>query len=333
MKGDISKIINNASLVRKYSMHKKVKNIIETLKEVIDEYNDGFIEANNIDIKNNNGFTLDFDIINRIFNNIKSEDVLYGTVYDSRKDDKIMYGRELLDIGNVVVINDGNTYVILEMILKNLLACNNVIIVDNGNMHGVNHLLVELVRSSLEKYKIDPNVVQIYETDYIEEVLNKFASIDLVVCIGNHTLQSEVLSKTKNKTIISGYDNFDIFVESLEHVDFIEALRDLGLNIQLYVKDDLDISFDNEIRVLDLDEAIAQINYNGSKFSTCIFTDETSKASRFIREVKSTYITVNTSPTIERLLDIKTTDLASIKTVIYPNSLKLDGSSEEIKVD
>ena len=113
-------------------------------------------------------------------------------------------------------------------------------------------------------------------------------------------------------------------------MDLINKIRESNFEIQYYVKDSIEEEFDNEIRVSDIEEAIAQINYNGSKYATAIFTESSDNASHFIKEVKSSYITVNTSPTIEIMMDIETIDLALEKTVIYPNSLKLDGTREEI---
>ena len=63
---------------------------------------------------------------------------------------------------------------------------------------------------------------------------------------------------------------------------------------------------------------IAQINYNGSRYSSAIFTTSSENASKFIKEVKSKIVTVNTSPTIERIIDIEQKDLINEKTIIYP---------------
>ena len=43
---------------------------------------------------------------------------------------------------------------------------------------------------------------------------------------------------------------------------------------------------------------------------------------KFIKEVKSSIVVVNTSPTIERIIDIKQESLYKEKTIIYPNSFK-----------
>ena len=49
-----------------------------------------------------------------------------------------------------------------------------------------------------------------------------------------------------------------------------------------------------------------------------------------MREVNSKIITVNASPTIERIIDIKQSDLIIEKTIIYPLSFKFDGSRIDI---
>ena len=331
MNESFNKIISNALLVKKDNIHKKIKSIITSYKEAIMDNKDGLDSSANIDISHNNGSKLDFDIIDRIFKRYESEEVLYGKVTLSEKDNEVIYGKEILERGNVLLINDGNSYVILEMIIKNLLVCNTLILVNNGYNFGVNTVLIELLHAVLSKYNIDESLVQLFASDDNHKVLKNFANIDLVVVIGNHALQTEILNKSKNRTITSGYDNYDVYVEDLAHIDFINEISKLGLNIEFYVKDDLDVHFDNEIRVSDIDEAISQINYNSSRYATSIFTNNEDNASRFIREVKSSYVTVNTSPTIERLLDINTSDLGLEKTIIYPNNMKYDGTRIEAK--
>ena len=61
-----------------------------------------------------------------------------------------------------------------------------------------------------------------------------------------------------------------------------------------------------------------------------MFTKSANSASRFMREVNSKIITVNASPTIEKIIDIKQSDLIIEKTIIYPLSFKFDGSRIDI---
>lgn len=331
---NINKIISDALIVNKDNLAENVRAIIKQIKVGINNNKKTILATNEIDKKNNNGFVVDFKIIDNIFANVEKEDIAYGDVSLSQKDDdkKIIYGKQIMDYGNVVIISDGNPYVTLEMSLRNILAGNTIIFANNGFMYGTNQLLIQLIQSVLEQFKITKYLVQIYISDTIDEVLSNFANIDLVVCIGNHDFQKLVLKKSKNEIIVSGYDNFDIYIESDTHKEFIDKIINTGLNIQLYLNNDSKLSYSNAIMVNDIDEAIAQINYNGHRYSSAIFTDSSENASKFVREVKSKIVTVNTSPTIERLIDINQRDLINEKTIIYPLSLKLDGNNSKINL-
>lgn len=332
---NINEIISNALLVNKDLLSKNIKPIITQIKKAIEINKEDIEQANNIDKKNNNGFILDFNIINNIFTNLEKEKLFYGDVTLSQKDEekKIMYGTEILDCGNVIVITDGNPYVMIEMIIRNIMAGNTTIISDNGFMYGTNQFLIQIIQSVLEQFNISKYLVQIYVSETFDELLSNFANIDLVVCIGNHNLQKLVLNKAKNKTVISGYENFDLYIEDASNLDFLNKIVSTGLNVQLYINSNLELEHSDAIIVSDVDEAIAQINYNGSRYSSAIFTTSTKNASRFVKEVKSKIVTINTSPTIERIIDIKQRDLFNEKTIIYPFNFKLDGSNIEAKME
>lgn len=334
MQDSINTIISNALIVNKDILSKNIKPIINQIKIALESNKEAILQANKIDQKNNNGFIIDFNIINNILSNLENETILYGDVTLSQKDDekKIIYGKEILDYGNVVVINDGNPYITIEMAIRNIMAGNTTIISNNGFMIGTNQLLIQIIQSVLEQFNISKYLVQIYVSENFDEVLSNFANIDLVVCIGNHSLQNMILSKSKNRTIVSGYENFDLYIEDTSHIGFLNKIINTGLNIQLYINSDTKLDHSSAIIVNDVDEAIAQINYNGSKYSSAIFTTSTENASKFVKEVKSKIVTINTSPTIERIIDIKQTDLINEKTIIYPFSFNLDGNSQNISL-
>lgn len=331
---NINKIIANALTVDKNNLSNNIIPIINQIKIAISNNKETIIEANKIDKSNNFGFIIDFNIINNIFNNLEQETLYYGNVTLSQKDDKkqIIYGTQIMDYGNVVVINDGNTYVIIEMILRNIMAGNTTILSNDGYMYGTNQLLIQIVQSVLEQFNISKYLVQIYISENYDEVLSNYANIDLVICIGNHSLQRLILNKSKNKTIISGYENFDLYIEDTKHIEFINKIIDTGLNIQLYINNNTELDYPNSIIVDDIDEAIGQINYNGSKYAASIFTNSNENASKFIKEVKSKIVTINTSPTIERIIDIKQRDLINEKTIIYPLNYKFDNNTININI-
>lgn len=326
---DINKIINNVLLVDKKNLSNNIKPILKNIKISIKDNQDILLQANKIDTKNNNAFQLSFDIIDNIFKRVEKENIFYKDVILLQKDDnkKIIYGKQIMDYGNVVIITDGNPYLSLEMILRNIMAGNTIILVNNGFMYGINNLIVNIVQSILENYKVSKNLIQLFITDDYKEVLNNYANIDLVVCIGNHELQRLIIRESKNKVITSGYENFDLYIEDTKHLDFLNKIINTGLNVNLYINKDTNLDYDTAIIVSDIDEAIAQINYNGSRYSSAIFTSSNFNASKFIREVKSSIVTVNTSPTIERICDIKQLDLVYEKTIIYPYEFNIEKNS------
>ena len=331
---NINEIMSNALTVNKDTLSKNIKDIINQIKNVIEANKDNIENASSIDKNNDNGFILNFDIVNNIFSNIEKENTLYGDVTLSHKDDykKIIYGAQIMEYGNVAVISDGNPYVIIEMALRNIIAGNTTIFANDKFMLGTNQLLIQIIQSVLEQFNISKYLVQIYITNNFDEVLSNFANIDLVICIGNRNLQNMILNKSKNKTIISGYENFDLYIEDTTHLEFINKIINTGLNIQLYVNENTNLDYSNSIIVSDIDEAIAQINYNGNRYSSAIFTSSTENASKFIKQVKSKIVTINISPTIERIIDINQSDLTIEKTIIYPFSFKFDGNNDTIQI-
>ena len=331
---NINKIISNALQVNKDILSKNIKPIINQIQKALESNKEAIEQANSIDKKNNNGFILDFNIIKNIFSNLEKENIFYGDVTLSQKDEekKIVYGTQIMDYGNVVVITDGNPYTIIEMVVRNIMAGNTTIFSNNGFMFGTNQLLIQIIQSVLEQFNISKYLVQIYVSENFDELLSNFANIDLVVCIGNHSLQNMILNKSKNRTIVSGYENFDLYIEDTSHIEFLNKIVNTGLNIQLYINSDTKLDHSSAVIVNDVDEAIAQINYNGSKYSSAIFTTSTENASKFVKEVKSKIVTINTSPTIERIIDIKQTDLINEKTIIYPFNFKLDGNRNNIEL-
>ena len=326
MDNNIDKIIENILKVDINNLEKNIKMIIYNIKKSLNINKDLIEETNKLDINNKNGFILDFNIINNIFSNIDKDNLYYKDVTLSKRDIKenIIYGKEIMNIGNVIVINDKNPYILIEMIIRNIKAGNKLILANNTYMYLTNKLIVKLVQDILEEFNISRNLIQLYVTDNYDSLLSNYANIDLVICIGNANLQKLILNKSKNKTIISGYENFDLYIDDIKDIDFLNKIINSNLDISLYINSNLNIDYPTAILVNDCDEAIKQINYNGSKFSSSIFTNSSINASKFINQVNSKIITVNTSPSIERTLDITQKDLITYKTIIYPFNFKIN---------
>lgn len=321
MENKIESVITNSRTINKETISKeKIKKIIDQLFQSLSNNKDAMMVANEIDIKNSNGFKLDFNVINQIFKNVENETIYYGDViYSERNDEKkFVYGKYLDSKGTVLMINEGNTYILLEMILKNLIANNVLIINTSGYMYGTNNFLIEVLQTLLENNGNSKNQIQICISETCEEILKHYTSLDLVVCIGNHNLQRFVQNHCKNELIISGYENFDIYLETAKYIELINNIIKQGVPIQFYINRNLNIDIENAILVDDIEEAVAQMNFNGNRYSTAIFTEDINSASYFLKNIKSKIQTINTSPTIERICDINQQQLMIEKTIIYP---------------
>ena len=226
MDNNIDKIIENILKVDINNLEKNIKMIIYNIKKSLNINKDLIEETNKLDINNKNGFILDFNIINNIFSNIDKDNLYYKDVTLSKRDikEKIIYGKEIMNIGNVIVINDKNPYILIEMIIRNIKAGNKLILANNTYMYLTNKLIVKLVQDILEEFNISRNLIQLYVTDNYDSLLSNYANIDLVICIGNANLQKLILNKSKNKTIISGYENFDLYIDDIKDIDFLNKI-------------------------------------------------------------------------------------------------------------
>lgn len=313
-------LTNSLTIEKKTILKEKTKIIIEQFYKALLNSKDAMLMANEIDIKKQNGFKLNFDIIDNIFKLIEKENIYCGDViYNERNIEKnFIYSKYLTGKGLILIINEGNTYTLIEMILKNLKANNTVIFNTNGYMYGTNNFLIEIIQTILEKNSFSKNQIQLYISNSYEETLKHYSNIDLVIGIGNHNLQQFVQNHCKNELILSGYENFDIYIESNKHLELINKIIKQNVPIQFYLNKSLNIEELNAIIVDDIEEAVAQINFNGNKYSTAIFTENKMSAMYFVSNIQSKIVSINTSPTLERVCDIKQQWLMSEKTVIYP---------------
>ncbi|CCY89222.1 gamma-glutamyl phosphate reductase [Mycoplasma sp. CAG:956] len=321
---NLDTIINKTYIIDKTPLNEeKIKKVIISLKDSIISSKEEITAANAIDIKNHNGNIIDFSIIERIFKNINNEKIYYGNVTTLKKDNNKYYGKQYFDKGNVLIFNTGNPYIILEIFLKNFLAGNTSIIVTTNYAYGLNKLLETIIKTVLETNNLSPDFINLLTTDAPEELLkNNYANIDLVIALGNKSFQNKITNYSKVPVLLSGYETFDLYIDEMLDKTFLTKIINLHLPMHVYINKNLKIDLRGSMLVDGVEEAIMQINYNGNGYSSAIFTSNDDNAANFISKVKSKIVTVNTSPTIERLMDIQVKDLVLEKTVIYPNKKK-----------
>lgn len=324
---NIREILGNATMsYTNMDMNVDAKKIVSSIFDLIQEDAESIKKANEIDVKNNNGFALDFEIINILKDKLADiEDSYRRVIYMHKNENNYIEGEQTDNLGTVCLVYDGNTYCLLELVLKAILTHNALIIASESDyMKATNELILILVQRVLEAYKVDKNLVQIIYTSNLEELLSNNISINKVIAVGNRDFQNKIKRISNIEVIVKGYNKFDLYIEDITHLEFIEKILKENRNIDVYVKSGLKLPLEDDedfIEVEDIDEAIAQINYNTSGYSSSIFTEDKQNASKFLREVKTDTISVNSSPLIKDVVNIDIDLLLRKKKMLYPNLL------------
>ena len=329
----IKDVINSAVIANRENNYTFEKELVSNFTKAIRDNMKLFEEANEIDLKNNNGFKLDNILIDKLLK--KYEDV---NPLIRMNDEMILMKNNLLKselytkLGVILVVFDGNTYTMLEMILLGLLTHNAIIFTYNGYMGGTNGLMINIIQTIFEKENMKKEMFQHSVTIRSQEFFDNYKSINKTIIIGNDDFTSKYLKECTTEAIVSNYNKYDIYIDSLKDIDFIKEILNQKLDFNVYINDDLKIDIEDAVFVSDIDEVISYINY-GSKYASAIFTEDNEKAAKFVEMINSKYVMINASPTLEQAFDIKQEDLLKTKNIIMPNIYKFDGTTIEIKTD
>ena len=104
------------------------KKVVQNIFELLDENKESIEKANKIDVKNNNGFKLNFDMFQKINNEINAiEDVYRKVISMNKNENNYLEGKQTDNLGTICLVYDGNTYCLLELVLKAILTHNSII--------------------------------------------------------------------------------------------------------------------------------------------------------------------------------------------------------------
>lgn len=332
---EIISIIGNATMAHtNMDVNFDSKQIVESFFELIKEDSESIKKANKIDIKNNNGFEIDFPIVDELKESFLKLDDNHRRVISMTEDKKnnYIYGSQLDKLGTICLIYDGNTYNLIEIMLKCILTHNAIIIASESDyMKGTNELIVILLQRILKTYKIDINIVQLIYTKEFDKLLKNNASINKVIVLGNNDLQQKVKKTSKIETVYIGYGEYDLYIDDNTNIELIEKIIQKDNNINLYIKEGIKCSLDNCFYVKDVNEAIGQINFNTAGYSSSIFTTNNKNAIQFLRDIKTENIAVNASPISEKFANVNLNLLQKSKNLYYPNPLKEDEKNNKFE--
>jgi len=194
MKQDsLNNIVSNLTNSVSKNSNVQFKSVVKMLQDVLLDNFDLIIEANKIDLSNNNGFLIQKEEITKIFN--VDMNYCFDKVIDENGSRK-----QIKNVGNILILFDGNPYVLIELIIKGILFNNSLLFVYNGFMFGVNNLIVNFIKDILLIYGLSRNQVSIYVCEDNSEVENFKSNFDFVIlneeikCLNIDSFYEEILT-------------------------------------------------------------------------------------------------------------------------------------------
>jgi len=323
---EIREVLNNAIMsYDKFDTSVNAQVIVNNWFDLIEQSKQEIFRLNEIDTQNNNGFKIDYSIIDSMKDRLIQVEDQYKRIISMKKDMKNNYilGKEQDNLGTVCLVYDGNTYTLIEFIAKCILSHNALIVVCESEFAiATNELFVLLAQKVLKASNVPEGLIQFYYTGDIKEVLFNNVSIAKVFVSGNKEFQRRVVVESKMPVVTIGYNYSEIYVEDDTNIELIKnIIEENPQNIDIYVKNGID-DFDNAIVVGSMDEAIMHINSTGSGYSSAIFTSNPQNGAEFLKEVKSSYVGYNVSPLVEIYDCLDMRDLLMEKNMYYPTPLK-----------
>src|SRR5699024_567077 len=103
---------------------------------------------NKIDVKSNNGFKINFDMFQKLNNEINSINDVYRKVISmNQNENNYLEGKQTDNLGTICLVYDGNTYCLLELVLKAIVTHNSIIAASESDyMKATNELIVILIQ-------------------------------------------------------------------------------------------------------------------------------------------------------------------------------------------
>ena len=312
-----AQIAYNNSQLFEYDCRK----IIQKFTEIINENKNEILRVSEIEKKYN-----PFVNINKYLKMKNGNKITKKGIEQRKTEDDFIISKYKESLGVIGVIFDGDIYVLIELLKKMIYTKNAMIFCTNNKMYAITGMIVLYFRQALKICGYDEEIVQIINSEDYLEMYNHNNILAKIIVIGSKDLQNKVIATSNIEVITSGYGFFDIYIEDLIDLEFIKKMikqKDIGFNI--YINKNISLEKIEEMNITEyteidnIEECIRDMNINSAGYSSSIFTKNPVNANEFLKLVKSKYVFVNASPTLERTLDISENNLLYVKQVMYKN--------------
>lgn len=233
-----------------------LKEILFELKKKIVAKKDYIINANKEDIKVNKKQIKIKELLKIIDSYENSECVMNS---DERK----------------IVIYKGDPYITLHVCLQALTLRNKILIVQNNFMYGVNEVLIKIIETVLNDYKITNLITHC--NDYTTKDIFSFKKMfDEIIVIGDTRLYQQLIDDDEINVKFYPYNNICMFSDNKEFEKLQEAIyiyaNENQYEMEILYDEDIEDVIDqiNSDNFVDIAILLTKNNYNKELFETLI---------------------------------------------------------------
>ena len=299
------------------------KKIIEVFFKIIKSNEKDINKIYEIEGKSNTNL----DDIDKILNKIEIKSNFKYEIEQRKREDGFIVAKYKDSIGVIGVIFDGNPYLTITLGLEAILSKNAIIFCTNDKMYALTNLLILYLKQALAQNGYNEDLVQVINSEEYLEMYNHNNILSKIIVIGDKELQNKVISNSKIEVTISGYGNYDLYIENVLDIDLLRKILNIkNAKFNIYIHKNISNEIIKQLNIEDyteienVDECIRDININSAKFGSSIFTNNGENANKFLKLVKSKNVFVNSSPDLEGKLDITEEDMLYTKQIMYKNN-------------
>ena len=275
-----------------------------------------------IEEENNNSFKSIDEVLKKV--NISNK--INYEIEQRKREDGFLVAKYKESIGVIGVVYNGDPYITVTLALNAILSKNAIIFCTNNKMYALTNLISLYLQQALEQNGYNKELVQVINSTDYSEIYKHNNIIRKIIVIGDKDLQDKVINEAKVDVTVSGYGNYDLYIEDILDINLIKKILEIkqaNFNIYLHknIAKEITENFDIEdyTEIENVEECIRDININSAGYGSSIFTTNGENANKFLKMIKSKNVFVNASPNLESMFDISEDDMLYVKQIMYKN--------------
>lgn len=184
-----------------------------------------------------------------------------------------------------MIVYKGDPYVTMHVCMQALTQSNKILIVQNNFMYGVNEILIKIIDTVFNEYKIFNLINHCNDYD-IKSIIDFKKIFDDIIVIGDTTMYQQLIDEDSESKFYP-YNNICLYSDNIEFDKLQEA-------IYIYANEN-----QYELEVLygeDIEEVINEVNVNEFADTAILLTKNEERKELFSVMVENKQVFVNDNP-------------------------------------